>query len=63
VEPEKTSIASQWHGKRVLVAMNTHATIEEPWEAVFYMRSVPRLYNEDQGDKLVSYESEVIVSG
>jgi hypothetical protein len=27
---------------------DTHATIEELLEAVFSVRSVPRLYNEDQ---------------
>jgi hypothetical protein len=62
-EPEKTSVASQYHGKHVSVATNTHATIEEPQEAVFYTHSVLRLYNQDKWDKLVSCESAVIVGG
>jgi hypothetical protein len=31
-----------------MAATDTHATIEELLEAVFTMRSVPRLYNEEQ---------------
>jgi hypothetical protein len=43
VEPEETSIAKQ-HGKQhVSATMNTH-TMEEWLEAVFSLRSMPRLY-------------------
>jgi hypothetical protein len=31
-----------------MTATDTHATIEELLEAVFSVRSVPRLYNEEQ---------------
>jgi hypothetical protein len=31
----ETSIASQWHGKHVPVAMNMHITTEKLLEAVF----------------------------
>jgi hypothetical protein len=51
-EPEDMSIARQGLGKYVPMTTNTHATIEL-LEAVFSSRSVLRLYNEDQQDKLV----------
>jgi hypothetical protein len=31
-----------------MAAIDTHGTIEELLEAVFSVRSMPRLYNEDQ---------------
>jgi hypothetical protein len=31
-----------------MASTNTHATIEEPFEAVFSIQSVPRLYKEGQ---------------
>jgi hypothetical protein len=41
------AIARQRRGKHFLSATNKHASIED---AVFSMRSVPRLYDEDQLD-------------
>jgi hypothetical protein len=54
MEQAEVAIAKQWHGKHVSTAVNQHATIEELLEAVFSMQSVPRLYSEDQWEKLVS---------
>jgi hypothetical protein len=48
VEPIYAVNARQRHGKHVSAATDIGATIED---AVFSMRSVPRLYNEDQLDK------------
>jgi hypothetical protein len=50
----QNSIARQRLGKHSPAAMDMHATIEEPWE-VFSVWFMPRLYNEDQWDKLVSH--------
>jgi hypothetical protein len=44
------------------VTTDTHATIEELLEAVFFMQSDPRLYKEDQQDKPVSCHHELITS-
>jgi hypothetical protein len=50
-----TPVAGQWLSSRhVMVATDTHATIEELLEAVFSVRSLPRLYNEDQLPSAVS---------
>jgi hypothetical protein len=38
-------------GKHVSAATNQHATKEELLEAVFSIRSVPRIYSEDQREK------------
>jgi hypothetical protein len=43
---EEASVARQWHSKNVSMATNIPATIEQR-EAVFSLRSIPRLYNED----------------
>jgi hypothetical protein len=49
VKPAETAVARQWLSRRhVMAATDTHVTIEELLEAVFSVRSVPRLYNEDQ---------------
>jgi hypothetical protein len=41
-------VPRQWlRSRHVIAATDTHATIEL-WEAVFSVRSVPRLYNEDR---------------
>jgi hypothetical protein len=37
-------VATQQCGKNISAAVNQHATIEK---AVFFVRTVPRLYNED----------------
>jgi hypothetical protein len=44
-DPEKTSITKQRHGKHVSAVTNNNTT-EKLLEAVFSMRSVPRLYDE-----------------
>jgi hypothetical protein len=45
----KTPVARQWpNSHHMIAATDTHATIEELLEAVFPVRSVPSLYNEDQ---------------
>jgi hypothetical protein len=46
VESEETAVARKLHGKHISSVTNTHATIEELLEAVFSLRSVPRLYKE-----------------
>jgi hypothetical protein len=43
-----TLVARQGVSSRHAKAQQTHATIEELLEAAFSVRSVPRLYNEDQ---------------
>jgi hypothetical protein len=45
----------------MLPVMNTYATIEESLEVIFSMLSMPRLYNENQWDTLVSWVSALIV--
>jgi hypothetical protein len=37
-------VTTQWCGKHIAAAVNQHATVEE---AVFYVGTAPRLYNED----------------
>jgi hypothetical protein len=40
-------VARQWLSSRnVITASDKHVIIEEMWEAVFYVRFVPRLYKE-----------------
>jgi hypothetical protein len=71
VERIKTAIARQRRGKRATAASDTQGTIEEPLEAMFSLRSVPRLYNENERENLVanhgleagSRKSEVGVGG
>jgi hypothetical protein len=53
-DPENTSVAYQWHGKHFSAVANNHAATEELLEAVFSMRSVPRLYKKNQLEFLVS---------
>jgi hypothetical protein len=58
VKPAETALAIQWHSSRcVLAARDTHATIEEVLEEGFSVRSVPRLYNEDQWPERESAET------
>jgi hypothetical protein len=46
-----SAIARQRHGKHFFAATNEHETIEELFEAVFSVLSVPRLHREDQREK------------
>jgi hypothetical protein len=59
VERIDAAIARQWHSKHISVATDTDTTIED---TVFSMRSMPRLYNEDELGKPVSRISEMAVS-
>jgi hypothetical protein len=45
-----------------MVATDSHATMGEPLEAVFTVRSVPRLYNEEQLLLRESQQTEVILN-
>jgi hypothetical protein len=45
VEKEKATVAMQWHDKLVSVATISDATIDD---AVFSVRSLSRLYSENQ---------------
>jgi hypothetical protein len=62
-DPENTSIARARHGKHVCAVTNNHATTDELFKAVFSMRSVPRLYEENQREFLVSREYELVAVG
>jgi hypothetical protein len=59
VEREEAAIAMQQHSEHVSAAMNQHATTEELLEVVFSVWSTPRLYSEDEQEKLVSSEVRV----
>lgn len=56
-EPEEADIARQWLNKHAPTATDIH-TIEKVQEAVFSIYSMQWLYNEDQWDKINSYELE-----
>jgi hypothetical protein len=45
------TIATQQHGKHGSVARNKHTTVEETLEVMFYVWSMPRIYNKDQPDR------------
>lgn len=47
VEKEEAAITSQRLGKYAVAAADTHAIMKELLDTVFFMRSVPRLQNED----------------
>jgi hypothetical protein len=47
-DPEKTSTTRQRHGKHDITVMNNHATRDDSLDTVFSMRSVPRLYKDNQ---------------
>jgi hypothetical protein len=52
-----TPVAEQWlSSSHVIVASDTRAAVENLLEAVFSVRSVPSLYNEDQPPLLVNLE-------
>jgi hypothetical protein len=60
----KVAIARQLCGKRASAAVNKRATIENLLEAMFSMPSLPRVYSEDEREKLVRSwraESAVII--
>jgi hypothetical protein len=44
-ETEEVIIARQWFGTHIL-AMDMHTAIQELLEVVFYMWSMPKLYND-----------------
>jgi hypothetical protein len=48
VEREEAAIARQRRCKHISAANIQHAIVDELLEAVFSVRSVPRLYSEDQ---------------
>jgi hypothetical protein len=54
VEPEEAEVPRQRLDKEVSAATDTHAEVEELFEAVFSMLSLPRLYSEGHQEKLVS---------
>jgi hypothetical protein len=47
-DPEKISTARQRHSKHVSAVTNNNIATEDLLEDVFSMRSVPRLYEENQ---------------
>jgi hypothetical protein len=55
-DSEKISIARQWHSKHISVVMDNHSITGDLLEVVFSMRSMPRLYKENQSDFSVSQE-------
>jgi hypothetical protein len=59
-DPEKTSTARQRRGKHVSVVTNNYATTEELLEAVFSVRSMLRLYTENQLEFSVSQKCELV---
>jgi hypothetical protein len=48
------AIARQRRGEHVSATTNERAAVEAPSEAVFSMRSVPRLYSGDEQENSVS---------
>jgi hypothetical protein len=56
VEQVEVTIARHWRGKNVSTVTNERTEVEEPLQALSPTRYVPRLYNEDQQDKLVNNE-------
>jgi hypothetical protein len=54
LKADRVAMARQRHGEHVSAAIYTDSTLED---AVFSMRSAPKLYNEDQLDKPVSRQS------
>lgn len=51
---------SKYLSKNVSAATDTHATIDVKLETVFSTRAVPRSYNADNSDNLVSSIREVV---
>jgi ribosome-interacting GTPase 1 len=48
VEQEEVALVRQRRSKNVSAATNKHATIHKLLEAMFSVRSLPRLYGKDQ---------------
>jgi hypothetical protein len=48
------------YGRHASAVTNNHATTEELLEVMFSMRSLPRLYEENQLEFLISQECEVV---
>jgi hypothetical protein len=46
VEPKETAVSRKQRDEPMSAATDTHETVEELFEAVFSVRSVPRLYIE-----------------
>jgi ribosome-interacting GTPase 1 len=63
VEREKTAVARQRSHKYISASTHKHATIEELLDAVFSLRSVTRLYNENEREKRVSRDSAHVAGG
>lgn len=61
VKREEKAMAKQHLGKHTPVGMDLHAITEKLLEAVISVRSILKLHNEDQRDKLVSCESALVV--
>jgi hypothetical protein len=58
VKPAETAVARQWlSSHNVMATTDMHTTMEELLEAVFAVRSVPKLYNKDQLPLRVSRET------
>jgi hypothetical protein len=57
----KAAIVSQRRFKHMSATMNKHATIDEPLEEMFSVKSVPRLYSEDRRE--VEVEDEHVEAG
>jgi hypothetical protein len=51
VKARRKAITRKWLNKHASAIMDIHATIEELLETIFYVWSIPRLYNEPE-DKL-----------
>jgi hypothetical protein len=55
MEPEETAVARKWLRKHLSVVVDMYTTVEGLFEVVFFVLSVPRLYNEGHWGKLVSH--------
>jgi hypothetical protein len=55
VKPVETAVARQWlSSDHMVTPIDTIATVEYLWEAVFSTQSVPRCYRQDQLADVVS---------
>jgi hypothetical protein len=43
----EAAISMQWHGKHISMEMNKHTAVEELFEMVFFVQSLPRPYSKD----------------
>jgi hypothetical protein len=60
VDPEETAVSRQRYGKHVYLAVDTHPTIEELLEAVFYVWFMLRLYSEGHQENKPKSDIEYI---